>query len=100
MHADHVGIQTEASADIAVDVRVGVDHARQHQPAGDVDHLLGARRQDVLLDGGDLAVADGDVHDAVDAGCRTDDASAAKQQIIFRILRHFAFSLFDVGAVF
>jgi hypothetical protein len=38
--------------------------------------------------------------DAVDARRRANDTAAAQQKIIFRIVRHFAISLFGVAAVF
>ena len=88
MHAHHVGIQAEAAGDVMIDVGVRVDHAGKHQPPTNVDGLLGGGRQDVFLHGGDLAVADGDVHHAVDAGRGTNDVSAAKQQIIGFVVGH------------
>ena len=56
VHADQIGIHAETAADIAVDMGVGVDHAGQHDAPTHVDGFLGARRQDVLLHGRDLAV--------------------------------------------
>jgi hypothetical protein len=88
LHADQVGVHAEASADVTIDVSVRVDHARQHQPSTDVHDLLGAGRQDVLLDRGDLAVADRDVHHAVDLGCGANDVPATKQQVIGLIVGH------------
>src|SRR5438105_2833210 len=88
MHTNHVGVHAETSADVTIDVSVGVDHARQHQPSADVDGRLGGGRQNVLLYGGDLAVADRDVHHAVDAGRGTNNVPAAKQQIIGFVVRH------------
>jgi hypothetical protein len=38
--------------------------------------------------------------DAIDPRRRANDTPAAQQKIIFRILRHFAFSLFGVAALF
>ena len=38
-HADHVRVQSEAAGDVLINVRVGVDHARQHELAGHIDHL-------------------------------------------------------------
>src|SRR5260370_15332710 len=88
MHTDHVGVHAETPADVTIDVSVGVDHARQHHPPAHGDGLLGGGRQNVLLHGGDLAVADRDVHHAVDAGRGTNNASAAKQQIIGFVVGH------------
>ena len=88
MHADHVRVHAEPPADVTVDVGVRVDHARKHQPSANVDDLLGAGRQDVLLHGGDLAVADGDVHHAVDFGRGANDVSTAKQQVIGLVVGH------------
>ena len=88
MDADQIGIQTEAAADIAIDMGVGVDHARQDDASAKVDRLLGARGQNVLLDGGDLAVADRDIHHAVDARCGADHVSAAQQHVIGFVVGH------------
>ena len=41
-HADHIRVQAEAAGDVLIDVGVGVDQARQHQLARNVDHLAGA----------------------------------------------------------
>ena len=60
---------------------VGVDHARQRDPAREVDGL-GRGGPQILLHGGDAAVLDGDVGDAVEARRRIDDMAAAQQQII------------------
>jgi hypothetical protein len=62
-------------------MRMGIDEARQHQLAGHVDHLLGAGRQNVALHRHDLAIADGDVPDPVDAGGRTDHTAAAQKLV-------------------
>jgi hypothetical protein len=62
-------------------MRVGIDEARQYQLAGYVDHLSGAGRQNVALHRRDLAVADGDVPDPVDAGGRADHAAAAQKLV-------------------
>jgi len=40
------------------------------------------------LNGGDLAVANGDVFDAIDALGRTDDAAAAQEQVKRGAYRH------------
>src|SRR5712671_1850527 len=88
MHTDHVGVHAETSADVAIDVSVGVDHAGKHQPSANVNGLLGGGRQNVLLYGSDLAVADCDVHHAVDVGRGTNNVSAAKQQIIGFVIGH------------
>ena len=63
-------------------------------------------KYDLLLRGGRVICpasgVDGirDVVDAVDARRRAHDTPAAQQKIIFRILSHFAFSLFGAGAFF
>ncbi len=80
-HADHVGVHTETSRDILIDMRVGIDQAGQHDLAGDVDDFAGAGRQDVGLDGCDLAAANGDILQPVHAGRRIDDPSATQQQV-------------------
>ena len=43
------------------EVRLGVDHARDHITAASVEHLAAGRQLDVARDGGDPAVLD---HDA------------------------------------
>ncbi len=89
LHADQIGVHAEAAADVAIDVGVGVDHARDDDAAADVDGLLGARRQDdVLLHGGDLAVAHRDIHHAVDARSGIDDMAAAQQHVIGSVVGH------------
>ena len=59
---------------------VGVDHARQDDPAAHVDGLA-RRAGEVLLHRGDAAVRDRDVGDAVEAGGRVDDVAAAQDQV-------------------
>src|SRR5437868_4949977 len=88
MHTDHVGVHAETSADVTIDVSMGVDHAWKHQPSANVDGLLGGGRQNVFLYRGDLAVADRDVHHAIDAGRGTNNVPAAKQQIIGLVVGH------------
>ena len=78
MNPDHIRVQSEAPADIAVNVRMGVDHPRQHQPPADICNFLGAGRQNVLLNGRDLAVADRDIHHAIEPGGGTNDVSTAE----------------------
>src|SRR5438105_2028861 len=62
-------------------MRMRIDEAGQYQLAGHVDHLSGAGRQNVALHSRDLAIADGDVPDPVDAGGRTDHAAAAQKLV-------------------
>ena len=81
LHAHHVGIHAEAAGDILIDMRMRIDQPRQHQLAGYIDHLSGAGRQDVGLHGRDLAIANGDVPDAIDAGGRADHAAAAQKLV-------------------
>ena len=88
MHADQVGIEAEAAADIAIDMGVGVDHAGKDDAPAQVDRLFGARRQNVLLHGGDLAVAHRDIHHAVHARGRADHMAAAQQQVIGFVVGH------------
>lgn len=61
-----------------IDVGVRVDQPGQHQLAANVDDLPGAGRQNVVRDRGNLAVADRDILDAIDAGGRTDHATASQ----------------------
>ncbi len=81
LHADHVRVHAEAAGNILIDMGVGVDQSGQHDLAADVDNLPRARRHDVGLHGRDLAAADGDVLEAIDARGRIDDAATAQQQI-------------------
>ena len=66
--ADHVGRQAEAAGDVGVDVRVGVDHARQHDAGRATSMVSRAVPGRFLRDRGDAAIRDGDVGDAVEAG--------------------------------
>ena len=81
MHAHHVGIEAEAAADVAIDMGVGVDQAGQHQLAAHVGRFAGRSRQ-ILADVGDAAAAHGDIHDAVEALGRIDDAAASQDEIV------------------
>ena len=81
MHADCIGIEAEAAADIAIDVGVGVDQAGQHQPAADVDRLPGGARQ-VLANRGDAAITHSDVEQAVQALGRIDHPAAAQEEVV------------------
>src|SRR5258708_1157299 len=63
---------------------MSVDHSRQDQLAAEVNDLPRHRRQDVLADERDLAVGDGDIHDAVDAGGRADDVTVLQDEIVDR----------------
>src|SRR5262249_38269346 len=84
LDAHHVGFEAEAPGDVAIDVRMGVDHSWQPQLAAHVYHLPRRRRQLVLADARDLAVADGDIHDAVDSGRRADDVTVPQDEIVYR----------------
>src|SRR5882757_10810255 len=88
LHADHVRVHSEAAGDVLIDMRMRIDQPGQHQLAGDVDHLSGAGRQNVGLYGGDLAIADGDVPDPIDARGRADHAAAAQKLVESGADRH------------
>ena len=81
LHADDVGVHAEAPRDILIDMRMGVDQSGQHDLARDVNDVAGAGRQDIGLNGGDLAAANGDILQPIDAGSRIDDPSTAQQQV-------------------
>ena len=87
-HADHVRVQAEAAGDVLINVSMGVDQAGQDQLAGDVDHLARAGRKDRGFDGGDAAVADRNVANAVDSGGRANDAPAAEEKVIGGLFGH------------
>jgi hypothetical protein len=59
---------------------MGIDQSRQNDFAGHVHDFSGACRQNIGLNCGNLAVADGDIFQAVDARGRIDDAAAAQKQ--------------------
>src|SRR5215467_2576037 len=84
LDAHHVGVEAEATGDVAIDVRMRVYHSWQHQLAAHVYHLPRRRRQLVLADARDLAVADGDIHDAVDSGRRADDMTVPEDEVVYR----------------
>ena len=67
---------------MVVAMHVDVDEARYDQLAGGVIHLLSLALLEVRFDGGDLAVGDGDIHDAVDVVGRVDDAAASDQVVV------------------
>src|SRR5262249_9484397 len=83
-NADHIGFEAKAPGDIATDMCMGVDHSWQDQLAAHINNLPRRRRQDVLADERDFAAGDGDVHDAVDAGHRTDDMTALQDKVVDR----------------
>jgi hypothetical protein len=81
LDADHVCIHAEAAGDILIDMGMGIDQPGQHDFAGHIGDFSGACRQNIGLNGGNFAVADGDVLEAVDAGRRIDDATPAQKQV-------------------
>jgi hypothetical protein len=62
-------------------MRMGVDQPGQHDFVRDIDDLSGTCRQDIGLNGGNFAIADGDILQAIDARGRIDDAPPTQQQI-------------------
>ena len=81
MDAAQVGIQPEAAGHMPEHMGVGIDHARDHQPAGYVDPLARREGTAVRLDGGHPAAADGDVVAAVESLCRVDQVPAGQCSI-------------------
>jgi hypothetical protein len=81
LNTDHIGIHAEPAGDILIDMGVGVYQPRQYDLARDIDDFASAARQDVGLHDGDLAVADGDILQAVDAGGRIDNATSTQKQV-------------------
>jgi hypothetical protein len=69
-------------------MRMGIDQSRQNDFAGHVHDFSGACRQNIGLNCGDLAVADGDIFQAVDARGRIEDAAAAQKQVECGVHRH------------
>jgi hypothetical protein len=67
---------------------MGIDQAGQNDFVRDIHDLPGAGRQNVGLNGGDLAVANSDILDAIDARSRIDDAASAQKQIKCGAHRH------------
>ena len=88
MHADHVGVEAEAARHILVDLPMGVDHAGNDELAGDVDDLRARAGDDMVGDSGDLAAANADILDPVDARVRADHPAAAQDDIEFRGFAH------------
>ena len=81
--ADGIGIEPKPAADVAINVRVGVDQAGQHQLAPHIDRFLRRRRQ-VSAHRRNPAIAHGDIEDTVEALRRIDDAAASKQEVVWR----------------
>ena len=48
-------------------MRMGIDESGQNDFVRDIQDFPGTCRQDIGLNGGDLAVANGDIFDAIDA---------------------------------
>jgi hypothetical protein len=68
-------------------VDVDVDEAGCEVEAGDVDGLLRRVGGDGWLDGGDLAVADGNVEFGIDVILRIDDVAVAEDEIVLLGMR-------------
>ncbi len=64
------------------DVNVDVDEAGSEVETGDVDGFFGGAGGDGWLDGGDLAIANGNVSLHVDVVLRVDDVAVAKNEIV------------------
>jgi len=58
-----------------IDVGVQVDQAGHDEATGRVDHLARRGRCQPVADGGDLAVGEADIRDAVDAAARIEHAT-------------------------
>ena len=68
-------------------MHVDVDQPGSHVQPGDVHHLFGFRRIDLLGDARDAAAFDSHVPDAIDAVLGIDHVPALQQQIITRLRR-------------
>jgi len=66
---------------------VDVDEPRRHHLPAGVDDATG-RTGRARLDGGEAAVAHGDVRVAAGAAAAVDQVAAADQQVVHRIGRH------------
>ena len=88
MHPDHVGVEPKTARHILVDMRMGVDQARQHKLARDVDDLVSGTRGNLVLDCGDHAVAHAYVPHAIDPRRRANDPAAAQDEIEVRCVAH------------
>jgi len=88
VHADQIGIHAETAADIAVHMGVGVDHARQHDTAAQVDGLLGAARQNVFCTAAILPSRTATSITTVEVRGGADDMAAAQQHVIRSVVGH------------
>ena len=64
------------------DVHVNIDETGSDVQAGDIDDPCGGGCRNVLLDGGDFAGRDSDVHDAVNVVCWVDHVAAFENEIV------------------
>jgi hypothetical protein len=67
---------------------MGIDEPGQNDLARNIKNLPGAGRQNVGLNRGDLAAANGDIFHAIDARRGIDDATSAQKQIKGCAYRH------------
>ena len=72
------GVVAKAGEDVDVDV----DEARSEVEAGDIDRLLCGAGGNRGLDGGDLAIANGDVALGVDVVLGVDDVAVAEDEVV------------------
>ena len=70
-----------ARAGAGIDVDVNIDEAGGDVKPGSIHCLVRARRGDFAFDGGDFAVAHGDVAHGVDAVLAVDDVAALDEQV-------------------
>ncbi len=80
--SDHVGLEAEAPGDVLVHVGVGIDQAREDDPAADVDDLarvVGPKRG---RDHFDLSGPDAHVERGVQPLCGIDHAASAEHHVV------------------
>src|SRR5581483_1483714 len=69
------------------DVVVNVNQARGDVQSGSIHDFAGLRGRNIFVEGGNLAVRDRNIHDAVKPVGRIDDVSALEQQVVMSRLR-------------
>ena len=66
-------------------MRVDIHQAGRDVESRDVDHLQSGGRIQVLRDGRDRTILDGDIADGADIVLRIDDVAALQKQVICRL---------------
>jgi hypothetical protein len=78
----HQLVGWQAEAEVRAEVRVQIDEAGRHEPAGHVDALHAAVDRNARCDGRDLAIADPDVALATQLLARIEHVAVGDDQLV------------------